>query len=137
MPVTELDIRVLAQTVWGEARGEPAEGRIAVAHVVLNRLRSRKWFGGRSVTEVCMRPWQFSCWNESDPNFRSMHFLTLDQEPFQDAYLAALAAIRGYTPDPTGGATHYHATSIKPPAWARGQTPCATIGRHVFFKGID
>ena len=37
-------------------------------------------------------------------------------------------------PDPTGGATHYYATSIRPPYWARALTRIATVSGHVFLR---
>ena len=57
------DLFTLARTVYGEARGESDQGRAAVAHVVLNRFRSDKWFSAGTIEAVCRKPSQFSCWN--------------------------------------------------------------------------
>ena len=40
----------------------------------------------------------------------------------------------GEIADPTGGADHYYADYIAAPKWARGRTPTARIGRHLFFR---
>ena len=63
--VTE-NIEYMAKTVWGEARGEDKEGRIAVASVILNRKNKQGWMG-KTIIDVCLKKWQFSCWNENDP----------------------------------------------------------------------
>jgi spore germination cell wall hydrolase CwlJ-like protein len=39
-------------------------------------------------------------------------------------------------PDPTGGATHYHARAVEP-AWAKGKPPIAEIGEHLFYRLTD
>src|SRR5690606_20592600 len=54
---TESEIRALAALVHAEAAGEPFEGKVAVAEVVLNRLRSRHF--PNTLEEVIRQPWQF------------------------------------------------------------------------------
>src|SRR3546814_13540556 len=65
-------IDVLARTVWGEARGESVRGMEAVASVVVNRVRRAiargGYWWGNDVVGVCLRPCQFSCWADGDPN---------------------------------------------------------------------
>src|SRR3546814_5919032 len=65
-------IDVLARTVWGEARGESVRGMEAVASVVVNRVRRAiargGYWWGNDVVGVCLKPCQFSCWNDGDPN---------------------------------------------------------------------
>lgn len=55
---TEADITMLAQVIYGEARGEDADGKIAVANVVMNRVLSRKF--GNSLAAVITAPSQFT-----------------------------------------------------------------------------
>ena len=63
------DADILARTIMGEARGESTEGQIAVAWAILNRARSGMWFGcGGDIHAVCVKPYQFSCWNDDDPS---------------------------------------------------------------------
>lgn len=131
------DVDVLARTLWGEARGEGAAGMIAVGWTIRNRAAKPGWWG-RDIASVCQAPWQFSCWNKSDPNYP---FLSGAKQIPAGEYLrareAALAVISGSQPDPTGGATHYYATTMaKPPAWAAKAKRTATIGHHVFFRDV-
>ena len=129
------DLSVMARTVYGEARGEPQEGRLAVAHVILNRMRAGGWWG-QSVSEVCLKRWQFSCWNPGDPNRKRLFQVELHDKDLMGCARACLDALAG-SADPTGGATHYHATSLPaPPRWARGRIPDLVIGRHAFFRNI-
>lgn len=135
MPKHE-DIDVLARTLWGEARGEGAQGMRAVACVVMNRVKAPGWWG-RDVQGVCRKPFQFSCWNSNDPNREKLLAVTEDDGHFALARLIAEQAIRGEVADFTGGATHYFAKGATIPFWARGMKPCAVIGRHLFFNNIS
>jgi len=133
-------VDTLARTLWGEARGEPVRGIEAVAAVVVNRVRRAVaaggfWWGG-SVIAVCRKPWQFSCWNPSDPNRAKLLAVKADDPVFATCLRVARRAVAGVLPDPTGGATHYHRTGIHP-AWAAGSLPSAEIGRHLFFNDVE
>lgn len=134
MNVTAEDIDTLARTVFGEARGETRLGQIAVAHVILNRVKAESWYGD-SIEEVCRKPWQFSCWNENDPNLSKLKAADLGDEAFRKCMFAALGAISGWFPDPTEGSRHYHTKGVSP-EWSRGKTPVCTIGVHRFFNDI-
>lgn len=127
------DLETIARTIWGEARGEPREGKAAVAHVILNRARRGGWFGD-GVKAVCLKRWQFSCWLESDPNRAKIQSASLDTPSLKNCLDIALRCYLGTIPDPTGGADHYHADHIAAPPWASGRKPTATIGRHLFFR---
>ena len=126
------DVDVLARTLWGEARGERSQGRQAVACVILNRVARPGW--PNDVAQVCLQPWQFSCWNDDDPNRDKLQAVDADDPQFADALRVAKLAIAGDLFDITEGADHYHATSIDPPSWVKGAKPSATIGDHVFYK---
>lgn len=54
---------------------------------------------------------------------------------FATALRVARRALAGTLDDNTSGGTHYHAASIQP-YWARGESPVAVIGRHVFYRII-
>ena len=127
---------ILAQTIYGEARGEGREGMEAVANVVMNRVRAGGWWGN-SVIGVALKPWQFSAWNENDPNRAIIENKRPDQGDlvFDLAYDIAGEALRGELADRTGGATHYHTKAILP-GWADETKLVADIGAHLFYKGI-
>ncbi len=132
------EVDILARTLWGEARGEksPERSMSAVAAVVLNRV-GRKTYWGKSITEVCQKPWQFSCWNRNDPNLPQLQRVTATNRTFALALTIASQAATKQLADETRGATHYYSRSLRrAPGWAVGKTPCCTIDRHLFFNDI-
>lgn len=135
------DVKNLAKTIWGEARGESREGQEAVASSIMNRVGAGKWFSG-SVTTVVTRPWQYSAWNENDPNSAKMDAVGEQRNPppsFLQAIEIAALAMRGVLPDRTHGATHYHSKYMKEfPAWAKDPAAIKTavIGTHIFYKNV-
>jgi N-acetylmuramoyl-L-alanine amidase len=133
----DMEADVLARTLWGEARGEGSAGMHAVASVVLNRVqvaqdKSGFWWGN-NIIQVCQKPYQFSCWNRTDPNFQKLQAVDDKDIHFATALRIARRALAGVLGDPTGGATHYHARSIAP-YWTKGEKPSATIGNHIFYR---
>lgn len=144
MTVSEKDRDILARTLWGEARGEGLPGQIAVAWTIRNRVEmdlnndgKPDWWG-EGYSGVCLKPYQFSCWNKNDPNYP---FLSgAKQIPFRELAQARIAAdlvIDGKQPDPTSGATHYYATTMpKAPAWVAKAKQTMKQGHHIFFKDV-
>lgn len=136
----DMEIDVLARTIWGEARGEGSIGMQAVACVVLNRVAVSRRFGGywwgNSIIQVCQKPFQFSCWNKDDANYKKVVSITEDDVHFATAKRIARRAILGFVSDPTYGATHYHTRLINP-KWAKGQRPSTILGQHVFYNLIE
>ncbi|MGO2711610.1 cell wall hydrolase [Pseudomonas helleri] len=140
MTETEKDRDILARTLWGEARGESLAGQIAVAWTIRNRVndgKAKSWWG-EGYVGVCQKPYQFSCWNKNDPNFA--YLSGAKAIPFRELAQARIAAdqvIDGKVPDPTGGATHYYATTMpKAPAWTAKAKQTLKLGHHVFFKDV-
>jgi N-acetylmuramoyl-L-alanine amidase len=131
-----IEIDTLARTLWGEARGEGTAGMEAVANVVLNRVKiatenNGRWWWGTNIIQVCQKPYQFSCWNRSDPNFQKLQ--AVDGKDLYFATAMRIAARAESLKDATNGATHYHARGTDP-YWARGETPVAAIGNHIFYR---
>ena len=131
-------VDILARTIWGEARGEGYKGMQAIASVILNRSKyalSKKrgfWWGG-DIVSVCLKPWQFSCWNKNDPNRKKLLTVTTYDRSFELALSIAQRAIDGELEDITGGSDHYHTVTIKP-FWAEGEEPVCQIGNHKFYS---
>jgi N-acetylmuramoyl-L-alanine amidase len=132
------DLDVLARTIFGEARGEPYEGKWGVGRTIVNRWRSKKWFGGESIAEVCQRPFQYSCWNEGDPTRQRMVDASYDERVLRECMKAALDALNA-SPHLwfTNETFHYYADHISVPKWAEGRTPAGQLGHHLFFAGIS
>jgi spore germination cell wall hydrolase CwlJ-like protein len=128
---------LLALTVYGEARGESEQGRIAVAQVILNRASRPRWWG-KSVEEVILKPYQFSCWNVGDPNAvllrGAMNGINSITET--NAFIACTAAVMEAQLlrfDLTNGADHYCTHKVRP-SWFSQEKVTARIGGHVFFR---
>jgi N-acetylmuramoyl-L-alanine amidase len=128
------DLIILARTIYGEARGEPWPGKVAVAWVVRHRAEQGGWWG-RNIEAVCQKPYQFSCWNVGDPNRTRMTEVTTASPVFRECVAAAAAVLCDLEPDNTGAATHYHALGVHP-RWATGAQHTCIIGRHMFYAGI-
>ena len=132
----EITADTLARTIWGEGRGEGTQGMQAIANVILNRARIAEKRGsfwwGNNIIQICQKPYQFSCWNRSDPNFRKLQATDEKNLYFATAKRIASRAIAGALEDITNGATHYHANTLTP-YWAYQKTPCKILGNHIFY----
>lgn len=128
---SQKELTLLALCVWAEARGEPQEGKDAVAHVVLNRAEKQSWYG-KNIRGVILSPKQFSCFNEGDPN-REKVLCVQNDEVWADCAMAAWNAYLGFSDDPTGGATHYCRFDVHP-SWRSKMEQTKQIGSHIFFK---
>lgn len=125
------ELTIMAQTVWGEARGESFQGKLGVAYVILHRTEREPW--PDTVAEVCLQPKQFSTWNEQDANRIKAMLASLNDSSYQECLLACLGAVHGQFADPTGSADHYHATSVSP-SWAKGMQKTAQVGDHIYYR---
>jgi N-acetylmuramoyl-L-alanine amidase len=113
------DESLLARLVHAEARGEPLEGKIAVAAVVLNRLRSTEF--PNSIREIIYDPGQFTPVEGND----------LPAKADETSREAVTRALQGE--DPTGGALFFYnpATSRSIDYW-KTRRVIKQIGNHNF-----
>ena len=114
------DLYLLARCVYGESRGEPYVGQVAVAAVVLNRVKSAAF--PNSISGVIYQPYAFTCVSDGQ----------LYLEPEQSAYNAARDAMNGW--DPTNGCLYYYNPSTATSAWIWSRPIMLQIGRHNFCK---
>ncbi len=134
----DAEVRLVAATVYAEARSEGPRGMRAVAHVIFNRVGGRF---GATVRDVILAPFQFSAWNRNDPNRPIAEnpeaFLNCDadREAWDHAQAIARDVIEGRSIDPTGGARFYHTRSIRP-RWAAYGVGRQRIGAHVFYRDV-
>lgn len=120
-------------TIWQEARGEPDEGKLAVAEVIRNRTRQRYQSDG-TVAGTVLAPFQFSGWNTTDPNRRKAAVIDTDDPTFQDCYHAWFRAKQG-TDLVKQAVLYYNDTLVTDaPAWVAGCDEVARIGAHVFYR---
>lgn len=112
------DIDLLAHCIHGEARGESYVGQVAVAAVILNRVKSPAF--PSTIAGVIYQKDAFTC--VSDGQF----YLT----PDESAYRAARDALNGW--DPTYGCLYYYNPSTAVSAWIWSREVRLTIGKHAF-----
>jgi spore germination cell wall hydrolase CwlJ-like protein len=123
--------RCLAEAIYYEARGEPLQGQIAVAEVVLNRVDSRQY--PNSICGVTRqgvnsgRACQFSYACNGKPERMA------SAAPRERAEKLAAVMMAGRERTVTDGATHFHATYVRP-SWARQFVQTAAIGQHIFYR---
>ena len=116
------ELHCLSVAVYHEARGEPRDGKLAVAQVVLNRAKSGRF--PKSVCGVVLQPAQFSAirtnWNPRESS------------AWREARAIAALAAEGERLAHLGDALYFHATYVSP-GW-RGKKRVATIGNHIFYR---
>ena len=130
------DLWTVAQTAWGEARGEGSPGIYAVVWVIRNRQEFHPRWRQKSLTHICRAPMQFSCFNPGDPNRPKLRTVSLDDRAFVLCLQAAVEVLGGLVSSSVGRATHYHAETLAVPVWAEGHEPVCTIGHHIFYSDI-
>ena len=114
----ESETYLLGRLVHGEARGEPYVGKVAVAAVVLNRVKSASF--PNTISGVIYQSGAFSCVSNG----------SINNTPDSTAIRAALDALNGW--DPTGGCLYYYNPNGTDDAWIRTRTVKTVIGNHYF-----
>ena len=128
------ETKCLATAIYFEARGEPERGQIAVAQVVLNRLKNPAYpnticavvYQNKNKRHRCQ--FSFACDGISDR--------ITDRRAWASSQALAtkiLADDRTMFLSDVGAATHYHANYVRP-RWARTMKKVDKIGRHIFYK---
>lgn len=114
------DLNLLSRLVYGEARGEPYTGQVAVAAVVLNRVRSSSF--PNTIAGVIYQRGAFDVVSDGQINLT----------PNSTAKKAAQDALNGW--DPSYGAIYYFNPSTATNKWIWSRPMTVTIGRHRFCK---
>lgn len=117
----------MARVIYDEARGEPYKGKVAVGHVVLNRVKESE---DKTVCDVVYQK----------KRIRSRYICQFSgmckgtKTPF-DGYSLNIAynIISGRTKDPTRGATHFHNDTVRP-YWSTVYEQTVRIGKHTYYN---
>lgn len=117
---TQNEIQLMANAVYGESRGEPYEGQVAVAAVILNRVQSVSF--PNTVAGVIYEPGAFTAVADGQINLT----------PNETAKKAVLDAINGW--DPSGGALYYFNPATATSSWIWSRPQIKKIGKHIFCK---
>jgi N-acetylmuramoyl-L-alanine amidase len=114
------DMNLLARLVHGEARGEPYEGKVAVAAVVLNRTADSRF--PKTIAGVIYQPGAFDAVYDGQINLA----------PDQSSLNAARDALNGW--DPSYGCVYYYNPATATSSWIWSRPIILTIGNHNFAK---
>lgn len=117
---TDKDLRMMANAVYGEARGEPYEGQVAVAAVILNRVKSSQF--PNTPTGVIFQPGAFTAVADGQI------WLT----PNETAMKAVKDALSGW--DPTDGCLYYFNPETATSKWIWTRPQYKKIGKHIFCR---
>lgn len=118
--ITNEELLLLSKLVTGEARGESYEGQVAVAAVVINRVRDPRF--PNSIKDVIYQKNAFSVVRDG----------SINMQPTESAYSAAREAL--YGEDPTNKAVFFWNPDIATCKWIKTLDPYLRIGNHVFAK---
>lgn len=112
------NLYLLARLVHGEARGEPYKGKVAVAAVVLNRVKSSSF--PNTIAGVIYQSGAFDAVSDGQINLT----------PDNDSINAARDAMNGW--DPTNGCLYYYNPRTATSKWMLARPVLLRIGEHVF-----
>ena len=125
--------KCLATAIYFEARGEPAKGQLAVAQVVINRLKNPAYpnticgvvYQNKNMRNACQ--FSFACDGIKDR--------ITDRNSWAEAETLARRVLseENWWNNQVGSSTHYHANYVKP-RWARTMKKMQKIGHHIFYK---
>lgn len=116
--LSDNDLKIMANAVYGESRGEPFEGQVAVAAVILNRVKSPSF--PNTTNGVIFQPGAFTAVADGQ----------IWLEPNDSARKAVQQAIDGW--DPSGGCLYYFNPETATSKWIWTRSQVKTIGKHIF-----
>jgi len=127
----ERERRCLSTAIYFEARGEPVRGQIAVAQVILNRVRSPQFpeticgvvYQGQ-MQKGCQ--FSFACDGHTDMPRNN------DQWALAQDIAKQASSGQVWLPE-VGYSTYYHANYVRP-GWVNNMSKIDKIGNHIFYK---
>ena len=114
------NVNLLARVIYGEARGEPYTGQVAVGAVVMNRVKSSSF--PNTISGVVYQSGAFDAVSDGQINLT----------PDSTAKKAAQDALNGW--DPSYGAIYYFNPNTATNKWIWSRPLTVTIGKHRFCK---
>ena len=116
----------VSRIVYAEARGEPYEGKLAIAWVVKNRYNHPNKIYGETIGEISTKKNQFRQWRKPIYN----------ESSWNESIKAAEKVFYGDSKDLINGATHF-LKEDSTPNWSQNKQPTVTIGSLRFFNNIN
>ena len=140
MAILETAFMCMALNMYHEAKNQSMLGQIAVGQVVMNRVEDSRFpdnvcdvvtqavtYKGtdKPVLHKCQFSW-YCDGQKDEPKYHS-------EEWWNAQEYASIVLSGTIVLDVTEGATHYHATYVRP-AWAKTKTRTTRIDRHIFYR---
>ena len=138
--ILETALMCMALNMYHEAKNQSMLGQLAVGQVVMNRVEDKRFpdnvcdvvteavtYKGtdKPVLHKCQFSW-YCDGQKDEPDFDSKEWW--DAKEYASIVLSGTIML-----DVTEGATHYHATYVRP-AWAKTKTKTTRIDRHIFYR---
>ena len=138
--ILETALMCMALNMYHEAKNQSMLGQLAVGQVVMNRVEDKRFpdnvcdvvteavtYKGtdKPVLHRCQFSW-YCDGQKDEPDFDSKEWW--DAKEYASIVLSGTIML-----DVTEGATHYHATYVRP-AWAKTKTKTTRIDRHIFYR---
>ncbi len=120
----DADLNCLASAIYFESKGEPLDGQLAVANVVINRMKSGRF--PRSICAVVTQPGQFSFVRGG-----RMPGVSVAKPAYRTALAVAQVAMERHWESPVANALFFHARRVAP-GWRL--TRVGTVGGHIFYR---
>jgi spore germination cell wall hydrolase CwlJ-like protein len=120
----DAELECMTKVIHKEARNQSRKGQLAVAQIVMNRIKSGSF--PNTVCGVANQPRQFFQTASYNPN--------RDTAQWRTALSVAREALAGSAPAVVPGAMFYHADYIAPNSWFRTRQRVATLGNHIFYR---
>jgi spore germination cell wall hydrolase CwlJ-like protein len=120
MNISDGSALLAALCLWREARNQSPQAQTGVWWVIQNRAKVK------SIADVIVQPFQFSSFNANDPNYQAWPCSQSDAWIFHQC----LSIVRGFSDDPTDGATFYFSEPLvsPPAAWGNVQVTAKIDG---------
>lgn len=122
------EFQCLARNIYFEARGEPLLGKVAVAQITHNRLKSKRW--GTTFCDVVYARKQFS-WT-----FQAVRMQIPHGRDWIKSKAAAAEYLQGTRISNLAKADHYHSNTVNP-YWNRDMKVKAKVGQHIFYASKE
>ena len=142
--VNETELKCMAENIYFEGRAEPMVGKIAIGHVVMNRIEDSRF--PNTICEVVKEGPTRPSWENPNKEYPIRHRCQFswycdgkDDTPKNEKAwrkaqdVAFLVLYDKIKLDVTEGATHYHATYVRP-SWAKTKKRTTRIEKHIFYR---
>ena len=122
--ISTTDLECMAKVIDHEAGNQPREGQLAVAHVMINRVKS-----GRFPNSLCGVAYQ-----RNQFSFISQYQVRPGSLRWANALDVARAALSGEAQDTSKGALFFHARRIRPNSFFQTRTRVTALEDHIFYR---